>query len=73
MAGAFRRQDDGDFSRSRGWERLRFWEGVWGRGTLRLGVGVDAVADANASLQLARGGVSWAHRGPGDREGESAT
>jgi hypothetical protein len=28
--------------------------------TLRLGVGVDAGADA--SLQLARGGVSWAHR-----------
>jgi hypothetical protein len=40
---------------------------------LRLGVGVDAVAGADASLQRARGGVSWAHRGPGDREGESAT
>jgi hypothetical protein len=62
LAGAFRRQVDGDFGRSRGRERLRFGEGVWGRGTLRLGVGVDAVACADANLQRARGGVSWAHR-----------
>ena len=33
-----------------------------GRETLRLVVGVDAVASADASLQLARGGVSWAQR-----------
>ena len=61
MAGAFRRQVDGDFGRSRGRERLRFREGVWGKEMLRLGVGVDAVAGADASLQRARGGVSWAH------------
>jgi hypothetical protein len=52
---------------------------VWGRGmgreTLRLGVGVDAVAGADANLQQARGGVRWAHRVQlaGDMEGESAT
>ncbi len=62
MAGAFRRQDDGDFCWSRGRERLRIREGVWGREMLRLGAGVDAVACADASLQRARGGVSWAHR-----------
>jgi hypothetical protein len=62
LAGAFRRQDDGDFGRSRGRETLRIWEGVWGRETLRLVVGVDAVAGADASLQWAQGGVSWEHR-----------
>jgi hypothetical protein len=62
LAGAFRRQDDGDLGRRRGRERLRIWEGVWGRERLRLGVGVDAVAGAHASLQRARGGVSWPHR-----------
>jgi hypothetical protein len=37
--GAFCRQDDGDFGWNRGRKRLRSWEGVWGRETLRLGVG----------------------------------
>ncbi len=62
LAGAFRRQVDGDFGRSRGRARLRLREGVWGRETLRLRVGVDAVAGADANLQRARGGISWAHR-----------
>ncbi len=62
MAGAFRRQDDGDFCPSRGRERLRIWEGVWGRETLRLVMGNDAVAGADASLQQALGQVSLAHR-----------
>ncbi len=74
MAGACRRQDDGDFGWSRGWERLRFGEGVWGRETLRLGMGVDAVAGADANLQRARRGAELAGASsPGDREGESAT
>jgi hypothetical protein len=53
LTGAFRRQDDGDFGRGRGRERLRIWERVWGKETLRLVVGVDAVAGADASLQRA--------------------
>jgi hypothetical protein len=61
LARACRRQDDRDFGLSRGRQMLRFGEGVWGRETLRLGVGVDAVAVADANLQLALGGVSWAH------------
>ncbi len=55
LAGAIRRQDDGYYGRSRGRERLRIWEGVSGRETLGWGLGVDAVAGADASLQRARG------------------
>ncbi len=56
-ARAFHGQDDWDFGRSRGGKKLRFGDGVWGREKLRWGVGVDAVAGVDATLQRA---LRWA-------------
>jgi hypothetical protein len=62
LAGAYSSQDDRDFGRSRGWERLRFGEGVWGRETLRMEMGVDAVNGVDANLQQALRGTELAGR-----------
>ncbi len=61
-AGPCHHQNDGDFGRSRGRERLRFGEGIWGREKLRWGVGVDAEAGVDKTLQRARRGAEFAGR-----------